>query len=63
MRIFQIAKMAWFFAYGLLLMNVMHVSAATINVKLDGTRDFTSIQSAINASAEGDTIMVYNQCR
>ena len=35
------------------------LSATTIRVKQDGTGDWTTIQSAVNASADGDTVLVW----
>ncbi|GAG91354.1 unnamed protein product, partial [marine sediment metagenome] len=34
--------------------------AEIINVKIDGSGDYTSIQNAVNAASEGSTIMIYN---
>jgi len=38
---------------------ISNVEAFTHTVDLDGTGQYTSIQSAINASALGDTVLVY----
>ena len=35
------------------------VEALTRTVNIDGTGQYTSIQSAVNASASGDTVLVY----
>ena len=35
------------------------LGAATLHVSLDGTQAFTSIQSAIHASSNGDTVLVH----
>ncbi len=34
------------------------ISAATLTVDLNGGADYTDIQSAINAAADGDTVLV-----
>ncbi|PKN77809.1 MAG: hypothetical protein CVU48_10340 [Candidatus Cloacimonetes bacterium HGW-Cloacimonetes-1] len=38
---------------------IYNVEALTRTVNLDGTGQYTSIQTAINASASGDTVLVY----
>ncbi len=38
---------------------VLSLSATTLTVSLDGTQDYTVIQSAINASDDGDTVLVH----
>ena len=35
------------------------IFSLTHTVKLDGSGDFTSIQAALNASIQGDTVLVY----
>ncbi len=42
---------------GLLLIGVLQ--GTTITVDIEGTGDYTSIQEGINASADGDTVLVY----
>jgi len=43
----------------LLLILLSIASAATLSVALDGSQDFTSIQAAIEAANNGDTVLVY----
>ena len=35
------------------------LSATTLTVKQDGSGDWTTIQSAVNATADGDTVLVW----
>ena len=43
----------------LLILTPLMVYASIIQVSLDGTQDFTSIQIAIHATADGDTILIH----
>ncbi len=43
----------------LLLLLTINLFSITHTVSLDGSQDYTVIQSAINASANGDTVLVY----
>jgi len=43
----------------MLLFVPLCIQAAILNVALDGTQPYTSIQTAINASIDQDTILVY----
>lgn len=43
----------------IMLIAWMGASAATLKVALDGTQPYTSIQTAIDVSAHGDTVLVY----
>ncbi len=43
----------------ILVTAAISLSAVTITVKQDGTGDWTTIQSAVNASADGDTVLVW----
>lgn len=47
------------FSVGALLTLVAQISAATIVVDIHGGGDFTTIQAALNAAANGDTIEVW----
>ena len=38
---------------------VIDVSGTTLEVNLDGSAEYTVVQEAIQASANGDTILVY----
>jgi len=40
--------------------NSINVKAKTINVNYDGSAEYTSIQEAINASSDGDTVYVHS---
>ena len=44
--------MIYFVFYGIL-------QGTTITVDIEGTGDYTSIQEGINASSDGDTVLVY----
>ncbi len=52
-------KMYRWIVTGLLCMMGIGVYALTRIVDIDGTGQYTSIQAAINASASGDTVLVY----
>ncbi len=43
----------------LFIMLVLYINATTLEVSLDGTHQYTSIQSAINASNNGDMVLVH----
>jgi hypothetical protein len=43
----------------LLLMLCLNAHSTILSVALDGSQDFTVIQEAIDASAQGDTVLVY----
>ncbi len=45
------------FSFAVLL--VTNLFAATLTVKTDGSGDHTTIQAAINASSNGDIVLVY----
>ena len=47
------------FQFSLLFLLVANLFAATLTVKTDGSGDYTSIQAAINASSNGDIVLVY----
>jgi len=49
-------RMASFF---LLLIFIYPAKGQVITVKQDGTGDFTVIQEAVNASSDGDTVLIY----
>ena len=46
-----------FFILAILLSNI--VLSQIITVKQDGTGDYTIIQDAVNASVDGDTVLVW----
>ncbi len=43
----------------ILLTAAIFLSSTTLTVKQDGTGDWTTIQSAVNATADGDTVLVW----
>ena len=43
----------------ILLTAAITLSSTTLTVKQDGSGDWTTIQSAVNASADGDTVLVW----
>ena len=47
------------FQFSLLFLLVANLFATTLTVKTDGSGDYTSIQAAINASSNGDIVLVY----
>ena len=47
------------FQFSLLFLLVANLFAATLTVKTDGSGDYTTIQAAINASSNGDIVLVY----
>jgi len=46
-------------ALAILVLCSAFIHATVLSVALDGSQDFTVIQTAINASAHGDTVLVY----
>ena len=53
------AKLKRFIILTFLLLLHSLVIATTYTISLDGTGDFTEIQDGINASIDGDTVLVY----
>ena len=57
----ELIKKNWIISTAAAVMTLFNVSihATILFVALDGSQPFTSIQTAINASAHGDTVLVY----
>ena len=50
------AKLYWII---LVILTASRLAFATLTVNLDGSGDFTTIQAGIDASVDGDTVLVY----
>ena len=58
MRLFAYTQKAIIFS-AILLLQSLSSNAATLSVALDGSQAYTAIQEAIDASADGDIVLVY----
>jgi len=58
LKLINISRLSMF-CLGVLLLTSLNSEATILSVALDGSQDYTVIQAAINATAHGDTVLVY----